>query len=182
MFQQHLIEQAKENNRKAQVKLYNMYCNGMFSVAMRFLKNAQDAEDIIQEAFIKAFRKLHQYRGEVTLGAWLKKIVIHKCIDFLKMKKEHEITLDENYIHIADDEEDWTIEDDSVTIEDIKKAIQQLPDKYSYVLMLYLIEGYDHSEISEILSITETASRTQLMRGKHKLRAHLKYIKNGTGY
>jgi len=182
MFHQHLIDQAKQNNRKAQLKLYNAYCHGMFGVAMRFLKNTEDAEDATQEAFIKAFRKLHQYKGQVTFGAWLKKIVIHKCIDVLKMKKEHEIALQESYLHIADDEHDWMVEDDGITVEDIKKAIARLPDKYRYVLMLYLIEGYDHSEISEILNISETASRTQLMRGKQKLRANLTYPKNGTGH
>lgn len=182
MFQHHLIEQAQKNNRKAQLKLYSTYCDGMFGVAMRFLKNTQDAEDATQEAFIKAFLKLHQYKGEVTFGAWLKKIVIHRCIDVLKMKKEHQITLHENYIHIADDEHDWMVEDDGITVEDIKNAIAQLPEKYKYVVMLYLIEGYDHSEISEILHITETASRTQLMRGKKKLREQLTYTKHGTGH
>ncbi|MCB0375002.1 MAG: RNA polymerase sigma factor [Sinomicrobium sp.] len=182
MFQHQWIEQAKENNRKAQLKLYRMYCDGMFGVAMRFLKNVEDAEDATQEAFIKAFRKLHQYRGEVTFGAWLKKIVIHKCIDALKMKKEQETALHENYIHIADDENDWTVEDDGITVEDVKKAIVELPEKYRYVVMLYLVEGYDHSEISEILNISETTSRTQLMRGKQKLRAQLTYTKNGTGH
>lgn len=182
MFQQYWIDRAKENDRKAQLRLYNTYCEGMFGVAMRFLKNAEDAEDVTQEAFVKAFRKLHQYKGEVSFGAWLKKIVIHKCIDFLKMKKDRETPLHDSYMQIAEDEDDWTIADDSVTVEDIKKAIERLPDKYRYVAMLYLIEGYDHEEISEILHITETTSRTRLMRGKHKLRAHLTYTKHGTGH
>lgn len=182
MFQMNLIEQSKKNDRKAQLKLYNKYCDGMFGVAMRFLKNTEDAEDVTQEAFIKAFGKMHQYKGEVTFGAWLKKIVIHKCIDFLKTKKERKLNLDETYMHIPDNDNDWTVEDDTLTVEDIKEAIVQLPEKYRYVVMLYLIEGYDHSEISEIVNISETASRTQLMRGKHKLKELLKYKKNGTGH
>jgi RNA polymerase sigma factor (sigma-70 family) len=181
MFQVNLIEQSKKNDRKAQLKLYYQYCDAMFGVAIRFLKNAEDAEDATQEAFINAFQKLKQYKGEVTFGAWLKKIVIHKCIDFLKTRKENELALNETYLHIADDE-DWMVENDHITTAEVKKAIEKLPDTYKYVVMLYLIEGYDHSEISEILKITETASRTQLMRGKNKLKEILKHRKNGTGY
>jgi len=88
MFQVDIIEKCKQNNRKAQMQLYNQYCHGMYVVAMRFLKDANDAEDIVQEAFIKAFAKLNQYKAEVTFGAWLKRIVINKSINFLKSKKQ----------------------------------------------------------------------------------------------
>ena len=177
MFPITLIDQAKKNNRKAQLKLYNKYCKGMFGVAMRFLKNTEDAEDVTQEAFIKAFQKIHQYKGAVTFGAWLKKIVVHTCIDFLKTRNYRETPLDDTYMHIAADDDNWMIADEGITVDEVKAAIRQLPDKYKYVVMLYLVEGYDHGEISEILNITETASRTQLMRGKYKLREFLKVQK-----
>ena len=80
MFQIDIIEKCKQHNRKAQLQLYNQYCDGMYVVANRFVKNSMEAEDIVQEAFIKAFIKLHQYKGEVTFGAWLKRIVINKSI------------------------------------------------------------------------------------------------------
>lgn len=182
MFQVNLVEQAKKSDRKAQLALYRKYADAMFCVAMRFLKNETDAEDVTQEGFIKAFQKLHQYKGEVAFGAWLKKIVIHSCIDFLKMKKENYVALNETYMRIADEERDWMVEDDNLTAQEVKRAIEQLPDTYKYVAMLYLIEGYDHGEISEILHITEIASRTQLMRAKNKLKELLKHQKNGTGY
>ncbi len=178
MFQIELIEKCIKNERSAQLKLYKQYCDGMYYVAMRFLKNTEDAEDVVQEAFIKAFQKMHQYKAEVTFGAWLKKIVINKCIDFLKVKKEHYLALDEGYMHVTEDD-DWEIED-TIDMDEIKYAIECLPEKYKYVTMLYLMEGYDHGEISEILKISETASRTQLMRAKKKLKESLKSKQYGT--
>ncbi|MGB5419502.1 RNA polymerase sigma factor [Algibacter sp.] len=181
MFQVDIIEQCKQNNRKAQLQLYNQYCDGMYIVAKRFLKDAADAEDVVQEAFIKAFTKLHQYKAEVTFGAWLKRIVVNKCIDFLKAKKHHLVELDAGSLKVVDayDDDKWLVED-TMTLNDVKLAINALPDKYQYVVMLYLIEGYDHQEISEILDISEVASRTQLSRGKVKLQKLLTRNKNGT--
>lgn len=183
MFQVDIIEQCKQNNRKAQLQLYNQYCDGMYIVAKRFLKDAADAEDVVQEAFIKAFTKLHQYKAEVTFGAWLKRIVVNKSIDFLKARKEHLVELNEVHLKVVDTPKDdkWLVED-TITLDDVKAAINELPDKYQYVVMLYLIEGYDHQEISEILDISEVASRTQLSRGKVKLQNLLTLKKNGTRY
>jgi len=183
MFQVDIIEQCKQNNRKAQLQLYNQYCDGMYIVAKRFLKDTQDAEDAVQEAFIKAFTKLHQFKAEVTFGAWLKRIVVNKCIDYLKSEKQRLVDLEEVHLKVVDTAHDdkWLV-DDAITLQDVKQAIDDLPDKYQYVLMLYLIEGYDHQEISEILNITEVASRTQLSRGKVKLQELLTLKKDGTRY
>ena len=176
-----IIEKCKRNDRKAQLELYNKYCDGMYVVAVRFVKDSMEAEDIVQEAFIKAFTKLEQYKGEVTFGAWLKRIVINKCIDTLKSKKEQLAQLDEVHLKVVDtnDDDEWSV-DDAVTLEEVKEAINSLPDKYRYVLMLYLMEGYDHQEIAQILSISEVASRTQLSRGKAKLKDLLILSQNGT--
>ncbi|MGC1206246.1 MAG: RNA polymerase sigma factor [Flavobacteriaceae bacterium] len=183
MFQVDIIEKCKQNNRKAQVQLYNQYCDGMYIVAKRFLKDATDAEDVVQEAFIKAFTKLHQYKAEVTFGAWLKRIVVNKSIDFLKAKKQQLVDLEEVHLKVIDTTMDdkWLVED-TITLDDVKRAINKLPEKYHYVVMLYLIEGYDHQEISDILNISQVASRTQLSRGKVKLQELLTLKKNGTRY
>ena len=183
MIQADIIEKCKANNRLAQMQLYNQYCDGMYIVAKRFVKNDAEAEDVVQEAFIKAFSKLHQYKAEVTFGAWLKRIVVNKSIDCLKSRKQHIIALEDVHLKVVDSSIDdkWLV-DDAVTLEEVKTAINDLPDKYRYVVMLYLIEGYDHQEISEILNISEVASRTQLSRGKQKLQDLLKYTKDGTRY
>lgn len=180
MFQTDIIEKCKQHNRKAQLQLYNQYCDGMFMVANRFVKNSMEAEDIVQEAFIKAFSKLHQYSGEVTFGAWLKRIVINKSIDVLKSKKQQLLDLDEVHLKVVDTANDDWLVDDLITLDEVKEAIEKLPDKYKYVVMLYLIEGYDHQEISQILNITEVASRTNLSRGKTKLQELLIPLHHGT--
>ncbi|MDT0606936.1 RNA polymerase sigma factor [Croceitalea rosinachiae] len=179
MFHLELVERCKANDRKAQLKLYRQYCDGMFCVAMRFLKNSDDAEDVLQESFIKAFQKIEQFSGEVTFGAWLKRIVVNKSIDFLKSKRERTVALDEGYMHVADDD-NWDV-DEGIDIGEIKKSIDSLSDKYKYVVQLFLVEGYDHNEIAEILNISETASRTRLVRGKGQLKELLKDLKYGTG-
>lgn len=178
-----IIEQCKQNDRKAQLKLYNQYCDGMYVVAMRFVKDSMEAEDIVQESFIRVFQKLHQFKGEVTFGAWLKRIVINKSIDLLKSRKQQMLELDEVHLKVVDTnyEDEWLV-DDAITLDEVKTAINKLPDKYRYVVMLFLIEGYDHKEIAQILNITEVASRTQLSRGKIKLKELLTLSSNGTRY
>ena len=102
----------------------------MFIVASRFLKNSAEAEDAMQEAFVKAFTKLHQYSGEVTFGAWLKKIVINKCLDHLKAKKLEFVAMNEQLLSkVEDDSNDWQV-DDEIGVEDVKTEIQELPEKY----------------------------------------------------
>ncbi|MFS4494632.1 RNA polymerase sigma factor [Maribacter sp. 2308TA10-17] len=172
MFQIDIVEDCKANSRRAQLKLYKQYCDGMFCVAMRFLKNADDAEDVIQESFIKAFQKIDQFKGDVTFGAWLKRIVINKSIDFLKAKQLKKVELDEGYMQVTSDE-DWSVEDD-ISIDEVKQAINGLPEKYKYVVMMFLMEGFDHSEISQVLNISQSACRTRLLRGKGLLKELLK--------
>lgn len=152
----------------------------MYGVALRFLRDPFEAEEAMQEGFIKAFSNLHQYKGEVTFGAWLKRIVINRCIDGLKSRKLELIALSENVLLPVEEEADWEVAD-GLGVEDVKEAVGLLQEKYRYPLMLFLFEGYDHQEISEILGISEVASRTLVHRGKKKLQEHLKIKRNGTG-
>ena len=179
MFQIEIVEQCKANNRKAQLKLYKQYCDGMFCVAMRFLKNVDDAEDVTQESFIKAFQKIEQFKGDVTFGAWLKRIVINKSIDFLKSKGQQMVELDESFMRVTEDD-DWTV-DSGINLEEVKLAIESLPEKYKYVVMMFLIEGFDHNEISEVLGLTASNCRTRLLRGKGLLKELLKNKGYATG-
>ena len=153
----------------------------MYYVARRFIADSFEAEDAMQEAFIKAFEKLHQFTGEVTFGAWLKRIVINKCLDKLKAKKLQTLAINEQILGTVEEEENWNV-DDGVGLEEVKKKMEALPEKYKYPLMLYLFEGYDHEEIAEILDITKVASRTLVHRGKKKLQEELKDLRHGTGY
>ena len=177
MFQIDVVEKCKVNDRKAQLKLYGQYCDGMYAVTMRFLQNSDDSEDVLQDSFISAFQKIHQYKGEVTFGAWLKRIVVNKCIDFLKSKKQNLVPLEEYYMQAVEND-DWSV-GEGICIDEVKEAIDTLPEKYKYVVLMYLVEGFDHKEISQVLELTETACRTRLSRGKGYLKSIL--IKKGYG-
>lgn len=162
-----LIEQCLKGNRKAQLELYKMYCHAMFSIALRYVRDKDLAQDITQEAFIKAFTNLKYFDFNSTFGAWLKQIVINQSIDMLRQRK-FDLNIDEVQILKVDDEENWDV-DDAIDVNEIKDALEKLPIKYRLVLKLFLMEGYDHEEISEILKISVNASRTQLYRGKKML-------------
>ena len=167
-----LIAKCKQNDQRAQMQLYDQYCCAMYATAYNFIKQKDVAEDMMQEAFLKAFQKIENFNGEVAFGAWLKKIVINQCLDWLKKRKLRIVTLDHEHVHIAE-EDDWIVED-SITVEQIKSGIEQLADKYKIVLKLFLFEGYDHQEIAQILNITEVSSRSQVFRAKNKLKELLK--------
>jgi len=176
-----LVEQCREKNPKAQMALYRQYSEGMFIVAKRYLKDDAAAEDAMQEGFIKAFKKLEQYKGDVAFGAWLKRIVINTCLDTIKARKLETQPIEEETLYVADDNEGWAVEDET-TMNEIEKAIERLTENYKAVVQLFLIEGYDHQEIAVILGITESASRTNLHRGKLQLKENLKHLRYGTGY
>ncbi|MCX6258334.1 MAG: sigma-70 family RNA polymerase sigma factor [Bacteroidia bacterium] len=164
-----IIELSKTGNSKAQFQLYQLYAKAMFNICMRMMKNAGEAEDLLQESFIEAFSKLQTFRYESSFGAWLKKIVINKCINSLK-KKKADIVLTENIqdLDLEDINEEET--DLKLEVNKVREAIEKLPDGYRIIISLYLFEGYDHSEISEILGITESTSKSQYLRAKNKLK------------
>jgi len=177
VFKTNLVEDCKKGKRKAQLKLYNKYCDGMLCVAMRYLKQQDMAEDAVQEAFIKAFKNIEHYDGESTFGAWLKRIVINQSIDYCRQLKYHE-DIENHGLEVAEEQnQSWDVEE-HISTEDIKESIEDLPEKYSTVLKLYLMEGYDHDEIGEILNIKSNNSRIQLHRGKKLLKEKLKTLRH----
>ncbi len=142
----------------------------MYNVSLRIVNDGMEAEDVMQEAFLSAFKKMDSYKGEVSFGAWLKKIVVNRSLDYLKKRKVQFEEINERTAQISD----YQMETKEVDVQKIKNAMQDLPDGYRVVLSLYLIEGYDHDEISQILEISNSSSRTQLLRAKNKLRTILK--------
>jgi len=176
-----LVEQCKNNNRKAQLALYNQYCEGMFIVAQRYLKDTAAAEDAMQEAFVKVFCKLEQFKGDVTFGAWLKRIVINRCLDTIKSKKMETESMDQSVFKIVQDDDNWEVSEET-TVSEIHDAIDQLPGRYRVVVQLFLIGRYDHQEIASIMDISENSSRTNLHRGKTILKETLKHLRYVTGY
>jgi RNA polymerase sigma-70 factor (ECF subfamily) len=171
-----LIEACKKGDSRAQVEIYKRYYKAMYNIALRMLNDTAEAEDVMQESFLSAFQKLDTFSGNVTFGAWLKKIVINKSLDVIKTRKAlislesvPELTEEngsENYLDYRE-----------LNIETVKRAIFELPDGYRVVLSLYLVEGYDHDEISEILGITNATSRTQYHRARKQLAKKLNELK-----
>lgn len=163
-----LIEECRRGSRKAQFRLYELYSKAMFNVAYRIVNNREEAEDMLQEAFTNCFSNIGSYRSESTFGAWLKTIVINNCINRLR-KREAELVYVDDYrpVEKPEEEEPPTLWPDTSVI---AKAVEKLPDGYRVVFSLYLLEGYDHSEISQILNISESTSKTQYLRAKEKLK------------
>jgi RNA polymerase sigma factor (sigma-70 family) len=164
-----LIRGCQVNDRKAQFQVYKLYYKAMFNTAIRIVNHSAQAEDIMQESFLEAFRQIDNYRGEASFGTWLKKIVINKSIDEVRKAKDV-ISIDEADVEIADQNDDENyIQVLSTRVEEIRKAIHGLPDSYRIILSLHLLEGYDHEEISQILDISYNLSRTRYSRARKKL-------------
>lgn len=172
---QDLINGCKNGDQKAQFQIYKLYFKAMYNTSLRIVKNTMEAEDIMQESFLSAFEKIDTYSGTVSFGAWLKKIVINRSLDVLNRRKAIFEDID-NHTGIKDEDGEDLIqmEEIDIKVEAVKNAIEKLPDGYRIILSLYLLEGYDHDEIGEILSISSSTSRSQLSRAKQKLISELK--------
>jgi RNA polymerase sigma factor (sigma-70 family) len=171
--QTHLVEECRKGDRKAQFSLYKQYSKAMFNLAYRIVNNREDAEDILQETFLECFRNIRSFRFESTFGAWLKSILINRSINQLR-KKRVELVFPDSLPAITNEEEP----EPEYNIARIFRGIEQLPDGYRIILTLYLLEGYDHTEISQILGITESTSKSQYSRARGKLRAILSNNQN----
>ncbi len=162
-----VIEKCREGDNRAQYELYKLYSKAMFNVSMRITNDYTEAEDVLQEAFINAFKHLHTYKADASFGSWLKKIVVNASINAIRKRRSELVPIDERTI--ADVPEEQYEDDTDWQVEKVRKAIQKLPDGYRVVLSLYLLEGYDHAEIGEVMGISESTSKSQYSRAKKKL-------------
>lgn len=162
-----IVELCQKGNRQAQFDLYRLYSKAMYNICLRMLRKEEDAEDLLQNSFCDVFTKLHTFRFQSSVGAWIKRIVVNNCINHLKKRRLKFEELDNKLYGLCE-----TIADDKikVNVEAINHAIMQLPDGYRVVFTLYIMEGYDHKEIAEILDVTEATSKSQYSRAKSKLR------------
>jgi RNA polymerase sigma factor (sigma-70 family) len=167
-----LVARCKEGDAQSYERLYHQYAKAMFNTSLRIVNNTADAEDVLQESFVAAFR-LDRFDYSSTFGAWLKRIVINRSIDLLRKRKLQVIHLEESP---AERLADIVVEEENIQlkVDEIRKAVASLPDGYRTVLSLVLFEGYDYSEIAGILDITESTVRTQYHRARQKLLHTLK--------
>ncbi|MBI9034795.1 MAG: sigma-70 family RNA polymerase sigma factor [Bacteroidales bacterium] len=169
-----LIQLCIDGNRSAQLELYKRHYKGAYNTALRIVCHAQEAEDVMQEAFIVAFRKLDQFSGTSAFGAWIRQIVVNKAIDAVAHRVDFS-KLEEEALQIADSE---TNDEKFIfyRVDEIRKQILSLPDEPRIILSLFLFEGYDHQEIGQILDINHNAARTRYSRAKQRLVKRLREI------
>jgi RNA polymerase sigma factor (sigma-70 family) len=173
MMESQKIKLCIEGNRIAQKELYEAYKVNLYVLCQRYFSDLEDAKDALQEGFVKVFRDLHQYeesKGHVS--SWIKKVFINTCLEKIRKRK-----LDFRNIEDYDQE---VIHDSGIisdlNLKDLTKMIQKLPTGYRTVFNLYVIEGYNHQEIAQQLNITESTSKTQLMKAKNMLRLKLEDV------
>lgn len=162
-----LIDLCKAGNSKAQRQLYQLYAKAMYNICYRMMNNRQEAEDMLQESFTEAFMQLKTYRFESAFGAWLKRVTINKCINALK-KRKAELVPVENLPETYTDEPAADVP--GLSVETVHKAMKLLPEGYRVIFSLYLLEGYDHGEISDIMGISEATSKSQYSRAKQRVK------------
>lgn len=167
--QKSLIEACIRGDERQKYKLYQLYAKAMFNVCYRMMNNREEAEDMLQEAFTLAFQKLGTFRFESSFGAWLKRIVINTCINAKNKRKVDLQLMDEMKQVESAEEEDTSGEYIQFTVNGITKAMEKLPEGGRMIFSLYLFEGYDHAEISQILNISESTSKSQFMRAKRRV-------------
>ncbi|MEI7724161.1 MAG: sigma-70 family RNA polymerase sigma factor [Bacteroidota bacterium] len=170
---QDLIDACHNGDRNAQFRIYKLYYKAMYNTSLRIVNDTAEAEDIMQESFLDAFQRIQSYSGEGSFGSWLKRIVINRSLDCLRRTKET-VSIDELEFDLPDAPKDSHEEEIQFQVSEVKNAISQLSDEYRVVLSLFLLEGYDHEEISQILNISNQLSRTRFSRARQKLLKVLK--------
>lgn len=158
-----IIEGCRQNNRKAQKALYELYCDAMFTSAYRILNHRDDAHDVLQEAFIEVFKHIRSFRGDSTIGAWIKTIVVRKALAKTRQMKPTDRLEENGYDVPVEFPED-------LSGEYLEQLILSLPQGYRTVFLLIEVEGYSHRETGEMLGISEGGSKSQLSRAKKLLR------------
>ena len=170
-----LVERCKRGDPLSYKELYQRYAKAMFNTCLRIVNNVTEAEDVLQESFIEAFKNLQNFEYRTSFGGWLKQICINRSINELRKRKTDWVDIEKAKGYDRAEETHIDEHEIILKVEYVKKAIMALPDGYRTVLSLYLLEGYDHEEIAGILQVAESTTRTQLMRAKQKL---LQILKN----
>ena len=170
--EQELVYQSLNGNVQAQKSLYLKYAQAMYNVVLRMTADPSTSKDIVQDSFIKVFSKLNHFKGDSSLGAWIKRITINTTLDQLRIKAKYRMVSMDNI------EENMLEEDSkpniSYQVRQIHQAIKLLPEKCRVVFNLYQMEGYNHAEIAAWLDISESTSKSQYIRAKKLLKEHLK--------
>ncbi len=168
-----IIKQAIANNRHAQQKLYSQHAPKMLGVCRQYIKDLQQAEDIMITAFMKVFTNLSKFEHKGSFEGWIRRIMVNECISYLRVQKKVSFLEDEFFT-----EDKFNNIESHFSVEDIQTLIDSLPDGYKMIFNLYAIEGYKHQEIAKMLDISEGTSKSQLSHARKMLREQINKLKN----
>lgn len=172
-----LIQKAAKNNREAQHTLYEVHAPKMLSVCRYYVKDVQKAEEVMLNGFFKAFTNLNSFKNEGSFEGWLRKIMVRESISFLRQQKQIEFSIED----IENSNDYSNAMETDLEVNDIQQLIDELPEGYKMVFIMYAIEGYKHHEIAELLNISEGTSKSQLFKARQLLQEKLKKL-NTTSY
>jgi RNA polymerase sigma factor (sigma-70 family) len=170
-----LIDRCRKGDELAYRELYLTYNKAMFNLSMRMLNNREEAEDLLQDCFVKAFGNIAQLKDDAAFGSWLKRMVVNRSIDLLRKRGPLHLPLDENLTAVEEPEEEQGITYEPAII---TEALATLPDGYRLIVGLFLFENYSHKMIAEKLGISEGTSKSQYARGRAKLAATIRQLNN----
>ena len=161
-----LVNRCKKGDNKAYKELYGLYAKAMFNISLRIVNSTDDANDVLQEAFIKAFQSIQKFDNQAAFGGWLKRVVVNQSIDVIRKKKENFISVDQ-VGNLEEDEVEF--EEIVYDVESVRESMLELADGYRIILTLYLFEDYSHKDIASMLNISEGTSKSQYNRAKKKI-------------
>lgn len=174
MDEQALIKDCLKGNPIAQRKLFEKFAPRMMSVCLRYMKDEQEAEDILQDGFIKVFQKLSAYENTGSLEGWIRRIIVNTALDQIRKNSKFGYTEDVDEVGYKIGNNDFTFE--GLMAQDLMKLINQMPEGYKVVFNMFAIEGYSHKEIADLLGITESTSKSQYSRARAYLREKLEKL------
>lgn len=158
---------------KAQTEVYQLYSDKLFGICLKYSRSYEDAEDILQDSFLKIFKKIHLFENKGSFEGWLKRITINTALEHYRKSKTSQSKIE----FITEEEEELQIDEMDFSVDVLLKSIQQLPDKYRLVFNLYVLDEYSHKEISELLNISEGTSKSNLSRARSLLKKNLIALK-----
>lgn len=169
-----LIKECLKNKRGALDELYKKYAPKMFAVCLRYCKSRVEAEDLLQEGFIKVFTNLESFKGCGSLEGWIRRIVVNTCINYYRQKTMYFENVDTSKEAQSESATLDALAD--ISAEELMQHIQNLPEGYRMVFNLYVIEGYQHKEIAEMLNVSENTSKTQLLKARKALQEKINNV------
>lgn len=169
-----LINDCKAGKRKAQSVLYKKYAPSLLGLCMRYSKSKDEAEDVLQEGFVKIFSKIGDLQKSISLEPWMKRIMINTAINAYHKNLKHYYHQDIDDIQLEDQDDDVSVYMPEISPDLVLRSVQELPEGYKMVLNMYVFDGFSHQEIADELNISVNTSKTQLLKARRKLKEKFK--------